>query len=176
MTTRNPLSRACLILASAIALVILFVPGIAFAQGDAEPTALDRLSNELLNVLIPVFVLFIGGLATWLLAKVQKKLGIEVGDKAADAWARLAKKGALRGAEWARKKAKDLTDGKKVPGPDVLETAANWAIDMGVAFKLPEIGREKLEGLIEAELFALRREELAPKADDPYAGPPPPRI
>jgi len=147
-----------LLLASVVTFILLY-PAIALAQGTAEPTALDRLSTEVLNVLIPVFVAFIGGLATWLLSKMQKKLGIEIGDKAHDAWSSLARKGALRAAEWARNKAKDLAEGKKIPGPEILEVGANWAIDMGKAYKLPEIGRAKLEGLIEAELFQLRREE-----------------
>lgn len=163
---QRKIGRATALLASIVAFMFVFlVPAIALAQGADEPTALDRLSTEVLNVLIPVFVAFIGGLATWVLVKVQKKLGIEVGDKASDAWAGLARRAALRGAEWARKKAKELTDGEKIPGPDVLETAANWAIDMGVAFKLPEIGRKKLEGLIEAELFQLRKEEEASEGE-----------
>lgn len=134
---------------------ILLIPGVAWAQTEA-PTALERLSTEVMNVLVPVFVALVGGLATWLLKKLKEKTGIEVSDAAAASWFKLAHKAALRGGEYARNKAKELTEGEKVPGPEVLELATNWAIDMGKSLKLPEMGREKLEGLIEAELFELR--------------------
>lgn len=142
---------------SAIVLVLLW-PALALAQSEA-PTALERLSDGILDVLIPIFVAFIGGLATWLLKKLKEKTGIEISDAAQESWSKLARKAALRGGEYARKKAKELTDGKKVPGPEILEMAANWAIDMGDSLKLPQIGRAKLEGLIEAHLFELRRED-----------------
>jgi hypothetical protein len=139
--------------ASGVVVAIILLPGVAWA---AEPTALERLSTEVMNVLVPVFVALVGGLATWLLKKLKEKTGIEVSDAAAESWFKLAHKAALRGAEYARNKAKDLTEGETIPGPEVLELAANWAIDMGKSLKLPEMGREKLEGLIEAELFEMR--------------------
>lgn len=158
-THKNRLFGACLLMATRIAAVlfVLLIPAIAFA--DDGQTALSNLSAEIMNVLVPVFVAFIGGLATWLLHKVQKKFHIDVGEKTAEAWERLARKAALRGGEWARKKAKALTDGKKIPGNEVMEVAANWAIEMAKQQKLPALAREKLEGLIEAQLFDLRREE-----------------
>ena len=91
--------------------------------------------------------------------KVQQKLHIDVGEKTAAAWGELARKAALRGGEWARKKSKDLTDGKKLPGGEVMEVAAGWAVEMAKQQKLPMMAREKLEGLIEAHLFELRSEE-----------------
>lgn len=135
---------------------ILLAPSLAWA---AEPTALERFSTEVLNVLIPVFVALIGGLATWLLQKLKERTGVEVSEAAAQSWTMLAHKAAMRGGEYARKRAKELTEGEKVPGPEVLEVATNWAIDMAKSLKLPEMGREKLEGLIEAELFEIRRED-----------------
>lgn len=141
----------------AVSAYVLLIPAVAWAQ--TEPTALERLSTEILNVLIPVFVALVGGLATWLLKKLKEKTGIEVSDAAAESWFKLARKAALRGGEYARRKAKDLTEGQRVPGPEVLELATNWAVDMGKSLKLPEMGREKLEGLIEAHLFELRRED-----------------
>ncbi|MBW2691044.1 MAG: hypothetical protein JRE57_00240 [Deltaproteobacteria bacterium] len=157
-TSKNSaICRAYLLVASAIALVIFFIPSIAFAQ--AAKTSLDNLSAEIMNILVPVFVAFIGGLATWLLHKVQKKFGVDVGEKTATAWSNLARKAALRGGEWARKKTKALAEGKKIPGNEVMEVSANWAIEMAKAQKLPELAREKLEGLIEAHLFELRMDE-----------------
>jgi len=111
-----------------------------------------------------VFVALVGALATWLLNKIQKKVGIDVGQKTADAWSELARKAAMRGGEYARKKMKDVTDGKKLPGPEVMEVAANWAIEMAKQQKLPDMAREKLEGLIEANLFEIRMDEAATAA------------
>lgn len=124
-------------------------------------SGLQNLSDELMAVLVPLFVALITGLAGLLLNKVQKKLHLDVSDKTAEQWKVLARQAALRGAEWARKKAKEMTDDKKVPGPDVLDVAVNWATDMAVSQGLPELARTRLEGLIEAELFKLRSETAA---------------
>ena len=140
--------------ASAVAVCILLVPSVAMAD-----TAIASATSEIMNILIPVFVALIGALGTWILRKVQQKLHIDVGEKTAAAWGELARKAALRGGEWARKKSKDLTDGKKLPGGEVMEVAAGWAVEMAKQQKLPMMAREKLEGLIEAHLFELRSEE-----------------
>jgi len=140
--------------ASAVAVCILLVPSVALAD-----TAIASATSEIMNILVPVFVALIGALATWILRKVQQKLHIDVGEKTAAAWGELARKAALRGGEWARKKSKDLTDGKKLPGGEVMEVAAGWAVEMAKQQKLPAMAREKLEGLIEAHLFELRTEE-----------------
>ena len=128
------------------------------APKSATQTSLDKLSSEILNVLIPIFVLLVGGLATALLNWVRKRFKLDVSDKQISQWSMVAEMGASRGGEWARNKAKDLTEGEKVPGPEVLEVAVNWALDYGVAHGLPEMGREKLEGLIESKLHVKRAE------------------
>lgn len=147
-----------------VALCVLTVPSVAYAD-----TAISSATTEILNILIPVFVTLIGALATWILRKVQQKLHIDVGEKTAAAWAELARKAALRGGEWARKKSKELTDGKKVPGGEVMEVAAAWAVEMAKQQKLPEMARNKLEGLIEAHLFELREAEAAVATTPPAA-------
>jgi hypothetical protein len=156
---RPGIARA-LLLGSLVGSVLLLYPALAFAQEEPPPpTALERLSDELLNILIPAAVLLVGGLVTWVLRTFSKKLGIEVSEANVTAWSDLARRGALRAAEWARKEVKEKVKGTKIPGPQMLEVAANWAIDMGKQMKLPEIGRARLEGLIESELFNLRRED-----------------
>lgn len=136
---------------------------------EVPQTGLEALRDQILAVLIPTFVLFIGGLAVLILRKVSSKLGLDLSDKVMQQWGELARQAALRGAEYARKKLKDATDGKKVPGPEVLDVAVNWATQMAIAQGLPVLAREKLEGLIEAHLFELRREEAATPATDPYS-------
>lgn len=126
------------------------------------PTALSKLSSEVLNILVPVFLLLIGLLVTWILNWVRKKFKLDVTDQQIASWVSLADKAANRGAEWARNKAIELTEGKTVPGPEVLEVAVNWAIEMGIAFNLPEMGREKLIGLIESNLYARREDPHHP--------------
>lgn len=126
------------------------------------PTALSNLSAELMNILVPVFVSLIGALAAFLLNWVRKKFKLNVSDHQIAAWAGIAEKAANRGGEWARNKAKEATEDKKVPGPEVLEIATDWAVEMGVHFNLPEMGREKLIGLIESHLHAKREDPEHP--------------
>ena len=125
---------------------------------NTEPTrtSLDRLSSEILNVLIPTFVLLIGVLATAFLNWIRRKTKIDVSLKQIVSWGIVAELAAARGSEWVRNKTKDMTEGKTIPGPEILEVATNWAIDFGVANHLPEVGRAKLEGLIESKLQAKR--------------------
>ena len=118
----------------------------------AEETALSKLSSEIMNILIPVFATLMLGLATLVLNWVRKKFKLQVSDQAIYQWSLIAKKAADRGGEWARNKAKELTDDKKVPGPEVLEVAVDWAVMAGRQYGLPEMGREKLIGLIEGQL------------------------
>jgi hypothetical protein len=128
----------------------------------AAQTSLEKLSAELMNILVPTFVSLIGALCALLLNWVRRRFKLNVSDQQIDAWQKLAEKAAARGAEWARNKAKGLAEGKTVPGPEVLEVAANWAIEMGKTFNLPEMGREKLEGLIEAHLSVKRADPSDP--------------
>jgi len=140
--------------------IAVTTPPATVAPTPAAKTGLQNLSDQLLAVLIPVFATFIAGLVGLLLNKAKQKLHLDVSDKTTEQWKSLARQAALRGAEWARKKAKELTDDKKVPGPEVLDVAVNWATDMAVSQGLPELARGRLEGLIEAELFKLRVEGL----------------
>jgi len=124
-------------------------------QADAR-TSLDKLSSELLNILVPTFVLLIGALATALLNWTRKRFKLDVSDRQIYHWSTIAEMAGDRAAEWARNKAKDLTEGETVPGPELLEVAANWGIDYGIAQGLPEIGRRKFEGLVESQLHVKR--------------------
>lgn len=137
-------------------------PAIAPAMEEVKQTALAKLSEELLNILIPAFVTLIGLLVTLILNWVRKKFKLNVSDSQISTWSVLAEKAANRGAEWARNKAKDLTDGKTVPGPEILEVAVDWAVEMGKSLKLPEMGREKLIGLIEGHLAVKRADPNDP--------------
>ena len=121
-----------------------------------KQTALSKLSEELMDIFIPAFLALISSLVAFLLNWVRKKFKLNVSNDQIDIWAKVAEKAAARGAEWARNKAKDLTEGEKVPGPEVLEVAVDWAVEMGKTFKLPEMGREKLIGLIESHLHNKR--------------------
>lgn len=152
VTGRGNVLRASYVAFAALC-VFLLIPSAAYAEGE---TAITNATTEILNILIPTFVTLIGALATWILAKVKQKFHLDVSEKTSAAWTELARKAALRGGEWARKKAKDATDGKKIPGGEVMDVAENWAIEMAKQQKLPAMAREKLEGLIEAHLFESR--------------------
>lgn len=161
-------------LGSLIVLALLFLPSVAFAADAAPQTALQTFTDQVMAILIPAFVTLIGLFATWILMKVKAKLHIDVGVKTQEAWAQLARDAALRGAEWARKKAKDVVGDRKIPGGEVMEVAANWALQMAEQQGLPTLAREKLVGLIESELFKLRREDAVSSLGEPPAGPPVP--
>lgn len=137
------------------------------AATSQTKTALDNLSSELLNILIPAFVALIGAIAASLLNWIRRKFKVNVSNDQIAQWSAIAEKAADRGGEWARNKAKDLTDGKRIPGPEILEVATNWAIEMGQHFNLPEMGREKLMGLIEGHLHSVRRDPESLDPDDP---------
>lgn len=125
-------------------------------QGKATQTSLDKLSSEILNILIPAFVTLIGGLFALLLSWIRKKLQLDVSNKQIYQWSMVAEMAADRAGEWTRNKTKDLTEGKTIPGPEILEVGANWGLEYGKAHGLVDIGREKLEGLIESKLQARR--------------------
>jgi len=154
LVVNGPVNELLASLPAMALLATLLLPSIAHAE-----TAIQSATSEIMGILVPVFVTLIGALATWILRKVQQKLHIEVGDRTALAWDELARRAALRGGEWARNKSKDLTDGKKLPGGEVMEVAAIWAVEMAKQQKLPEMARNKLEGLIEAHLFELREQQ-----------------
>ncbi len=142
-------------------------PVVALSPAPVPKTALDNLSSEVMNVLVPVFGTLISGLVTLLLLWLRRRFKLEISDQQISSWSFMARKGALRAAEWARKKAKELTEDKKIPGPEILEVGVNWALEAGKAAGLPEMGREKLEGWVEAELFDLRREENGGEVANP---------
>lgn len=121
-------------------------------------TSLDTLSSEILNILIPLFVTAIGVLATMLLAWVGKKAKIDINEKRMHQWSMIAQMAAGRAGEWARNKAKHLTEDETVPGPDMLEVGVSWGLEYGIAHGLPDIGRKKLEGLLESSLYFDRNE------------------
>lgn len=119
----------------------------------AEQTGLQKLSAEVMAIVVPILGTLITGLVGVLLMWLRKKFKLQVSDQSIDSWSKLAGKAANRGAEWARNKAKEYMDGRKVPGPEVLDVAVDWAVETGRTLGLPDIGREKLVGLIEAHLF-----------------------
>lgn len=172
LVTRNLQLSGSLLFFLIIAMITM-MPGVAFADdavpaGPAEaPTALHNFYNQVMDILIPVFVSFVGALGVWILTKIKAKFHLEVSDKTMTQWKDLAQSAAYRGAEWARAKGKTLVEGKKIPGGDVMDVAANWAMQMAEQQKLPAMAREKLIGLIESELFKIRQAEAIELANTP---------
>ena len=143
------------------------------AAPSATRTSLDKLSSEILNIIIPTLVAIIGALATMLLGWINKKAKLDVSDKQISQWSMVAELAAGRAGEWGRNKLKTLTEGQTIPGPEILEVGVNWTIDYGVAHGLPGMGRKKLEGLIESKLHSRRIELMLQKmsaADREIAG------
>lgn len=146
------------------------------APAEAAPsgeTGLSKLSSSLMDIIIPAFSTLILGLFAVLLAWVRKKLKLDVSNQTIYQWSDVIRKAIARGDEWARNKAKDLADGKKVPGPDILDVSLDWAIEAGRAYGLPEMGREKLIGLLESQLHLERQDasHVRPLELDPPTNP-----
>jgi len=139
-----------------------------------EPTALQNLTDQVMAILIPAFLSAITLMIAWVLFKLKEKLHIDVSKKTQEAWTELARNAALRGAEWARAKTKELVKDAKLPGGATMEVAVNWALQMAEQQGLPTLAREKLIGLIESELYKLRREDSATSLPEPALGPPVP--
>jgi hypothetical protein len=169
MTTRASTFRNLIKIASAVLVLLLICwPILAYADpvlptvGPAtEPTALQNFVNQVLAILAPVIISALGVVTTWILFKIKQKLHIEVSQATQDAWAKLANDAAHRGAEWARQQALAAVGDKKIPGGAVMDVAANWAMQMAEQQKLPDMARAKLTGLIESELFKIRRDDAA---------------
>lgn len=138
--------------------LFLLVPKVAWAAGDtaSQPTVLQTFMDQFFAIVLPALTVIVGALVTAILTKLKNRFHLDVSQSTMDAWSQLASSAAMRGAEWARQKAKTLVGDKKVPGEEVMEVAVNWATQMAEAHKLPELAREKLVGLIEAELYKLR--------------------
>lgn len=119
---------------------------------SVKRTSLDVLSSEILNILIPSFISAIGILATMLLAWIGKKAKIDISEKRMSQWQGIAQLAAGRAGEWGRNELKKVTEGKTIPGPDILEVGVNWGLEYGIAHGLPDIGRRKFEGLLESFL------------------------
>lgn len=145
-------------------------PAAAPATTESQ-TALAKLSAEIFDMLFPVFKMLLLGLATLLLIWVRKKYKLDVSDRIIKQWSSIADKAADRGGEWVRNKTKSFTDGRKIPGPEILEVAVDWAITAGRAYGLPAMGREKLIGLIESRLHAKRTDPSHPLPLEYYEEP-----
>jgi hypothetical protein len=146
--------------ASALAFLLVFLlPALAFGADTPAPTALSRISQGIVELITPIVISAVGVIASWLLWKLKQKTGIQISDATQASWESIATNAVLRAAEWAKNEADKLVGSTTVPGPAILETAVNWAITAASSMGLPEKAKAEVEGLVEAQLNKLRRQQ-----------------
>lgn len=119
-----------------------------------DASVLSKVVEMLFQVGTPVVSLFVMWLAHRLVKVFEDKSGVAVPaqyDAMIDDW---VKKGVMYAEEKGRAAANaKLAD---VKGPDKLELAANFVLDMVNKYDLPDMARDKVEKLIESKLMAER--------------------
>jgi hypothetical protein len=128
----------------------------AVAAASKPPTWLERLTNDVLVILVPAVTLVITTYVAKLLNAAAKKLHMDVPPKAQQELDALVDKGIHYAAEQARKVSKSA--GGKMSQEDAKAHAVNYVLDMAESKKIVEMGRDKLGKYIEAKLNIKRHE------------------
>jgi hypothetical protein len=137
-----------------IVLILCALAGAAFAQPTdvpaAEAPALQQLTGHVIEIVAAVLAL----LATWLTTKVggwlQRKTGVET-DVLLDS---LAAKAVNFAKEQAHKFLQEK--GEKMRGPEKLELAMKFGLDLVESHGLPKAAQDKLVNYIESKLGEAR--------------------
>jgi len=153
------------ILAGLLALLaVLSISSVAFA---ADPVPETPAATRLMGIAFDVLALVVGAFVMWgmhrLLALFEKKSGIDIPDKQEallDAW---VKKGIVYAEEKSRGKIKSL--GEKLKGPEKLEIAAKFALDMAESRGLVKWTKDKIAAKVEASLGEHRLNGGKPSLD-----------
>lgn len=155
-----------LAVALAVFLSLSLAASVVYAAPEtpaAEPNALSRLADIAFQVLVPVLSLFAAYLTNRLIGVFEQKTGFDVADKH-EQWIRdWVEKGIHLGEEWSYKKVKGQTG--KLTGPEKLEVAADFVLDMVAKYNIPGWTRDKVTKYIEAQLGTHRANGGKPTLD-----------
>lgn len=135
-------------------LLVLFVlcvfPVLALAGDELKDPVAAQVINHAVEIAAAALMLF----ATWAAHKVsgwlKSKTGVEVDS--------LLESYAAKGVTYAEEKAHQVVSAKKkaLKGPEKLEMALGFALDLAESNKLPEKAKDKLVQYIEAKLGETR--------------------
>ncbi len=121
-----------------------------------DENSLTRLADIVFEILVPIVVIF----ATWgahrLIALFEKKAKIDVPAKIEEQIDGWIERGIALAEEKSRAKVKSKT--AKLTGPEKLEMAAGFVLDLVEKYKLQDLAKEKIEKRIEARLGTKRLE------------------
>ena len=154
------------ILAGLLALLaVLSISSVAFAA-DPVPEA-PAAATRLMGIAFDVLALVVSAFVMWgvhrLLALFEKKSGIDIPAKQEemiDVW---VKKGIVYAEEKSRSKIKSI--GEKLKGPEKLEVAAKFALDMAESRGLVKWTKDKIAAKVEASLGEHRLNGGKPSLD-----------
>lgn len=136
----------------AFVLAVLWAP-LALA---ADSTALAELSSAALDILMPAILVVLAWLARKVVKIFEAKTNIDIPQKQEnqiDHWV-------AQGARYAEKKARTAAKEGfgEIKGPEKLELAVQYALDLAYEQGLTNWSRERLEAKIEA--YLAERDEL----------------
>lgn len=129
-----------------VGLAVLLVASPAFAAS----TATARLGGMALDILFPVAGVFLLWLARKLVKVFEAKTGIDVPEKIeaqVDSW---VEQGIALAEEKSRKVV--VAGGEKLKGPEKLELAANFVLDLADQYKLKDKVAASVKDKVEAKL------------------------
>lgn len=154
-------------LAGLVTLVtMLLASGMAFAQdgeADGDVNLVTRLADLAFDILTPVLIILAGWLAHRLVGIIEKKFSVDVPERQEallDTW---IEQGIHLAEEWSRNKVKH--EAKKATGPEKLEVAAGFVLDLVESRGWIDWGKERLLAKIEAKLGHQRVTSEKPALD-----------
>lgn len=135
-------------------LCLMLLASIAFAADG--PSVVSRLVDSALEILAPVVALFAMWAAHKLIKVFESKTSIDVPAKTEemiDEWL-------LKAVAYAEEKGRTAvkTQLEPIKGPEKLEMAVNFVLDLAEKYNLKGLTKEKVTKMVEAKLGLTRQE------------------
>lgn len=156
-------------IAGAVTFILMFaIAGVVYGQGGdaapAEPSLASRVAELAFKILAPIVTMLAAWLVHRLVALLEKKTGIEIPEREEamiDKWVR---EGVHLVEEWSFKKIKAGTE--KLTGPEKLEKAGDYVMDLVAARGLADWTRERVNKKLESWIGIERANGGKPTLDD----------
>ena len=165
---RKLTSKVAPIVIGVITFLLLMLCSAAVYADDgsaSEPNALTRVAYIAFQVLVPVLTAFAMYLANKLVTVFEKKTGIDISFKNEHFIHGWISDAIHLAEEWSYKQTK--TKAAKFTGPEKIELAADFVLDMIDRYNLAGWTRDKVIKAIEARLGTLRANGVKPALDRP---------
>ena len=133
--------------------LVFLASGLALAAEAADPGALSRVVDKLIEVAAGVLAILIPYVLWKVRAFVEKKTKIDIPEKTEamlEAWA-------MKGLHYAKEIAHQKTkENITLKGPEKLELALKFGLDLAEEHKIDKKAKEKLEKYVHAKLGEAR--------------------